>query len=509
MAVTSFCNKEFRARELYIEYEGTHQEVSDMGLSRRDFMAGIGRGALGLTAASLLPEYVFASEGRKPNIVFILVDDMGWRDTSAYGSRFYETPNVEKLASQGMKFTQAYAACPVCSPTRASIMTGKYPARLHLTDWIPGHKFPYAKLKPAVFLDHLPLEETTIAEELKKLGYATASIGKWHLGGEPFYPDKQGFDINIAGCDKGSTPSHFDPYKIPTLPDRKEGEYLADRLTDEALGFIEKNKDKPFFLYLPHYAVHTPIQAKKEVTAKYQAKIKPDDPQNRPDYAAMVQSVDDSVGRVMAKLDELGLANNTIVFFNSDNGGLCVPKVTSNAPLREGKGTMYEGGVREPLIIRWTGKVKPGSICDTPVISTDYYSTILDVAKDSPKPSRTVDGMSIVPLLTQKGALHRKAIYWHYPHYHPGGTSPAGAIRSGDWKLIEYFEDGRLELYNLKDDLSETTDLSAKMPDKVQELHKMLMDWRKSVDAVVPTPNPDYDPARERERPKAPVVSEQ
>ena len=483
--------------------EGISYEEQDMNhMSRRDFVAGIGKGALGLASLALLEGAGWAAPDRKPNIVFILIDDMGWRDTAVYGSRFYETPNIDKLASQGMRFTNAYAACPVCSPTRASIMTGKYPARLHLTDWIPGHKFPYAKLKPAEFHMELPLSETTIAEELKRLGYATASIGKWHLGKEPFYPDKQGFDINIAGCNKGSTPSHFDPYKIPTLPTRKEGEYLADRLTDEALGFIEKNKDRPFFLYLPHYAVHTPIQAKKEITAKYQAKVKPDDPQNRPDYAAMVQSVDESIGRVMAKLDELGIADNTIVFFNSDNGGVHITKITSNAPLREGKGTMYEGGIREPLIIRWPRKVKPGSLCDTPVVSTDYYSTILNVAKDSPVSARTVDGMSLMPLITQTGAPDRKAIYWHYPHYHPGGTSPAGAVRYGDWKLIEYFEDGRLELYNLKDDLSETTNLSAQMPDMTAKLHKMLLDWRTSVNAVMPTPNPDYNPARERERPK-------
>ena len=470
-------------------------------LTRRGFISGVGRGALGFAAASVLPGMALADK-RKPNIVFILVDDMGWRDTAVYGSRFYETPNIDRLASQGMRFTQAYAACPVCSPTRASIMTGKYPARLHLTDWIPGHKFPWAKLKPAEMHMELPLGEVTIAEELKKLGYATASIGKWHLGGEQFYPTKQGFDINVGGCSKGSTPSHFDPYKIPTLPDRKEGEYLADRLTDEALSFIEKNKDRPFFLYLPHYAVHTPIQAKKDVTEKYKAKIRPDDPQNRPDYAAMVQSVDDSVGRVMSKLDELGIADNTIIFFTSDNGGVSISKITSNAPLREGKGTMYEGGIREPLIVRWPGKVKPGSLCETPVISTDHYSTILDIVKGSRKPSHTADGMSIVPLLTRAGVSNRKALYWHYPHYHPGGASPAGAVRCGDWKLIEYFEDGHLELYDLKNDLSETTDLASKMPEKAAELRKMLADWRRSVDAVMPTPNPAYDPARERERPK-------
>lgn len=472
-------------------------------ITRRDFISGIGRGALGLAAAGLLPERAFGgSDQRKPNVIFILIDDMGWRDTGCYGSTFYRTPSIDRLSRQGMKFTQAYAACPVCSPTRASIMTGKYPARLHLTDWIAGHKFPYAKLKPAEFHLELPLDEITIAEALKPAGYATASIGKWHLGKEPFFPDKQGFDVNIGGTHQGSTPSHFDPYRLSTLPRREDGEYLADRLTEEAEGFIEKNRDRPFFLYLAHYAVHTPLMAKQEKIAKYQARSRPTNKQNNAVYAAMVESVDESVGRIMAKLDELGLADDTVIFFMSDNGGVHISKITSNAPLRAGKGTMYEGGIREPMIVRWPGKIKPGSRCEEPVVSTDFFPTILDMAGIRMKPDQAPDGLSLMPLLTQTGSLPRDTIYWHYPHYHPGGTSPAGAIRCGDWKLIEYFEDGHVELYDLKNDLSETTDLAAQMPDKAEQLRAMLAEWRKSVDAPMPSPNPDYDPARERERPR-------
>ena len=434
---------------------------------------------------------------RKPNIIFILIDDMGWRDTGVYGSTFYETPNIDKLAGQGMLFTNAYASCPVCSPTRASILTGKYPARLRITDWIPGHRFPFARLKPAEMHNELPLEETTLAGALKSLGYVSASIGKWHLGKEPFYPDKHGFDINIGGTYQGQQPSYFDPYQIPTLPDRRDGEYLTDRLTDEALSFMEENRDRPFFLYLSHYAVHTPLQGKEKVVEKYKAKVRPEEEQNNPTYGAVVEAVDDSVGRIMTKLDELKLADDTVIIFTSDNGGLSW--VTSNAPLREGKGTLYEGGIREPLIVRWPGMVKPGSACDEVVTSTDFYSTILSMCGPE-VPADTPDGMNIMPLLTQTGTLDRRAIYWHYPHYHPCGASPGGMIRYGDWKLIEYFEDGRLELYDLKYDLSETTDLAAEMPDKAEQLRAMLADWRKSVDAPMPSPNPDYDPAKERQR---------
>jgi len=438
----------------------------------------------------------------KYNFVFILIDDMGWTDVACFGSKFYETPNIDRLAAQGMRFTNAYAACPVCSPTRASIMTGRYPARLHVTDWIPGHERPFAKLRIPDWTKHLPLDEETIAEALKPAGYATASIGKWHLGKPEYWPEHQGFDVNFAGTDQGQPPSYFAPYKIQTIPSAPDGEYLTDRLADEAVKFIDANKDRPFLLYLPHYAVHMPLMAKKDMIAKYQAKAKPENPQHNATYAAMIESVDQCVGRVCETLDKLGLADRTIVFFMSDNGG--VLNVTSNAPLRAGKGTMYEGGIREPLIVRWPGVVKPGTTCDTVVTSVDFFPTILDIAAErvvmDPLHPRLLDGVSLKPLLNRSGTLDREAVYWHYPHYH--NTTPAGAIRAGDFKLIEYFEDNHVELYNLKDDLSETKDLAAAMPEKAEELRKKLAAWRQKVGAQMPTPNPDYDPEKDR-RPAA------
>ena len=421
-----------------------------------------------------------------PNIVFVLIDDMGWTDAQCFGSRVYETPHIDKLASQGMKFTQAYAACNVCSPTRASILTGRSPARLHITDWIPGHVSPKDKMRVPDWTMHLPLEEITLARALKSAGYSSASIGKWHLGGPEFYPDKHGFDINIAGTDKGQPPSYFYPYRIPTLTGGKEGEYITDRLTDEAIAFMEKNKGRPFFIYLAHFAVHTPLQAKKEVIDKYKAKIKPGDLQRNAIYAAMVEGVDDSVGRIAAKLDELKLSDNTILVFFSDNGGLVLNNTTDNSPLRAGKGTGYEGGVRVPMIVRWPGKVRPGSECTVPVISMDFFPTLCEAAGVKPDPARPLDGVSLMPLLTGTGGIQRDALYWHYPHYHPGGATPHSAVRAGDFKLIEYFEDGRLELYNLKDDLSEKENLAAKMPEKAQELHKLLIEYRKAMGAQMP-----------------------
>jgi len=464
--------------------------------TRREFLrrAAGGLGALALMGSRALPglaEAIATAGGKKPNFVFFLVDDLGWRDVGCYGTKFYETPHIDRLAAEGMRFTDAYAACPVCSPTRASILTGKYPARLHLTDWIAGHNQPNAKLRIPDWTKYLPLEEVTIAEALKPAGYATASIGKWHLGGEPYYPDKQGFDLNVGGTAKGQPPRYFSPYSIPTLADGPKGEYLTDRLADEAEKFIEQNRDRPFFLYLPHFAVHTPIQGKEEITAKYAAKP-PDGDQKNATYAAMIESVDESVGCVMKKLDALGLADRTVVFFMSDNGGLA--GVTSNAPLRAGKGTLYEGGIREPMIIKWPGVVRSGTTASTPVTSTDFYPTILEMAGLPLKPEQHVDGLSLVPLLKESGPLRRDTLYWHYPHYHR--TTPAGALRHGDWKLIEYFEDGHVELYNLKEDLSETKDLAAAMPEKTHELQKMLAEWRRSVGAQMPATNPNYKPAK-------------
>ena len=439
---------------------------------------------------------VSVSAARPPNFIFILADDLGWTDLGCQGSPFFETPNLDRLARDGMRFTQAYSACTVCSPTRASILTGQYPARLHITDWIAGHVRPYAQLKVPDWTMHLPLETWNLARALKPAGYATASIGKWHLGKESFYPDRQGFDVNLAGCDRGQPPSYFSPYKIPTLPDGPVGEFLTDRECAEALKWIERNRDQRFFLYLPHHAVHTPLMGKTNVVARYKAKARPDAPPRNPIYAALVESVDDSVGRIRQKLDELRLADDTVIFFTSDNGGLVLNNITSNRPLRAGKGSAYEGGVRVPLIVRWPGVIKPGSVCEAPIISVDYFPTMLEIAGLNTPAGHAVDGESLVPLLRPSGGLKRDAIYWHYPHYHPGGATPYSAIRQGDWKLIEFFEDNHLELYHLKDDIGETSDLAAKMPDKAAELRHKLHAWRKKIGAQLPTPNRDHDPAR-------------
>jgi arylsulfatase A-like enzyme len=472
-------------------------------LTRRAMLRMMGAGTLGLGAAALavragrtMAEAPPAAQ-KKLNFVFFLIDDMGWMDLACQGSKFYETPNIDRLASQGMRFTNAYAACPVCSPTRASVMTGRYPARLHLTDWIAGHNRPNAKLRIPDWTQHLALEEITIAEALKPAGYATASIGKWHLGGPEYWPEKQGFDVNFAGTNQGQPPNYFAPYKIQTIPSAPDGEYLTDRLAEEACKFIDANKGRPFFVYLPHYAVHGPLMAKKEMIEKYKAKADPASGQKNAVYAAMIQSVDESVGKVCAKLDELGLADRTVVIFMSDNGG--VAGTTSNTPLRAGKGTLYEGGIREPLIVRWPGAVKPGTTSDEVVISVDFFPTILEMAGVAPDPKLVLDGISLVPVLKQAGKLTREAVYWHYPHYH--NTTPGGIIRAGDWKLIEYFEDNRVELYNLREDLGETKDLAATSPEKAAGLRKKLADWRTSVGAQMPTPNPDYDPEKNKAGP--------
>jgi arylsulfatase A len=443
-----------------------------------------------------------AERRRPPNIVFILADDLGWTDLGCFGSSFYQTPNIDRLAQQGIRFTSAYAACPVCSPTRASILTGKYPARLHLTDWIPGRTPPGVKMRPPDWTPYLPLKEVTIAEALQPAGYISASIGKWHLGGEEYYPEKQGFDVNFGGCDLGATPTYFYPYKIPNIASGKSGEYLTDRLTDEALAFIEKAKSRPCFLYLAHYAVHTPIEAKPEMAAPYRNRIRAGQSHSHAEYAAMIQSVDESVGRVMRRLEELKIANDTIVIFNSDNGGVVGRRhITSNEPLREEKATLYEGGIRVPLIVRWPGVVQSDTISDAPVISTDFFPTILEMS-GAPAPARgAVDGVSLVPLLRQRGGLQRSSIYWHYPHYNfhqpliP--TRPCGAIRKGDFKLIEFYEDGFVELYNLREDIGERRNLARSLPDKAAELRRDLDTWRKSVGAQMPSPAPEnYDPAK-------------
>lgn len=449
----------------------------------------------------------------RTNVVFILADDLGWADTGCYGSTFYQTPNLDRLAKQGMRFTDAYAACNVCTPTRASIMTGKFPARLHITDWLPGRpNRPDQKLNRPKFQMFLPLEEVTLAEALKEGGYQTAFIGKWHLGESTnYWPEHQGFDCNIGGCSLGHPPSYFSPYHIPNLSDGPKGEYLNKRLTDEALRFLESaaKNEHPFLLYFAHYAVHTPLQARSEVVEKYQekaGKLPSTTPefltdhgrrvrqvQNHPVYGAMVDSLDESVGRVLNKLKELGMETNTIVIFTSDNGGLSTAEgtPTSNLPLRTGKGWGYEGGVREPLIIRWPGVTESGSVSRGQVISTDYYPTILQMLGLPLRPRQHMDGESIVPLL-KGGVLSERPLFWHYPHYSNQGGSPHGAVRLGDYKLIEWYEDMRVELYNLKDDAGEHHDLTGENPSKARELVKLLHDWRRQVKAQMPTPNPNY-----------------
>ena len=436
----------------------------------------------------------------KLNFVFILIDDLGWKDVGCYGSSFYKTPHIDRLASQGVRFTAAYAAGPVCSPTRASILTGMHPARLHLTDWLPGRQDrPSQRLLKPEIERHVPLEQVTLAEALKPAGYVSGSIGKWHLGGRGFLPQDQGFDLNIAGDESGSPMSYFAPFRsgartMPGLEQSRAGEYLTDRLTDEAEKFIETNRARPFFLYLSHYAVHIPLKAREQLIQKYAAE-RAEGPQTNAIYAAMMESVDESVGRVLRKLDELQLSERTVVIFTSDNGGLSVVEgpntpSTSNSPLRDGKGYLSEGGIRVPLIVRWPGAVRPGGVVDTPVSSVDFFPTLLEIA--GVKPTRAVDGLSLASLLRQSAPLQRDALFWHYPHYSNQGGKPSGAVREGDFKLIQFYEDGRLELYNLRTDLEEKTNLVATMPEKASALRTRLEQWRKAQNAQMMEPNPDY-----------------
>lgn len=456
---------------------------------------------------------------QRPNFVVFLIDDLGWTDLGCYGSDLYQTPAIDQLARDGLRFTNAYAACTVCSPTRAALMTGKYPARLRVTDWIPGHVHPYAKLRVPNWTMRLEHRHTTVAEALKAAGYKTAHVGKWHLmppSGPDMWsydPTHHGFDINIGGNQWGSPGSYFHPYARPDGSQRVEplppggqaGEYLTDRLTDEAIRILREWKTGPFFLYFAHYAVHTPLQAKKPDIDRFQGLIWPTMRHKNPTYAAMIWSVDQSVGRIRRVLEELGLADQTVIIFTSDNGGLNrrgSGDPTDNAPLREGKGTAYEGGVRVPTIISWPGVTARNATSDVPIITMDLYPTILELA-GVPLPNKDkaeIDGLSLVPILKDpKAQLSREALYWHYPHYHTMGATPYSAIRAGDWRLIEFFEDGHAELYNLRQDIGETRDLSHQYPDKVKELRSKLQAWRKAVGAQLPTPNPQHDPKRASE----------
>lgn len=439
-----------------------------------------------------------------PNVIIFLVDDLGWTDVGCYGSDLYETPNIDQLALNGVKFTNAYSACTVCSPTRAAIMTGKYPARLHLTDWIEGSINEYAKVQVPDWQKYLPLEEETIAEYLKEKGYKTGHVGKWHLGEDStYYPQYQGFDVNIAGYSKGSPPSYFYPYvrkgraPIPYLEGGEEGEYLTDRLTDEAVAFIKENQSQPFFLNFDHYSVHTPIQGKDSLTRYYKGKIKEGMKHDNAEYAAMVSSTDQSLGRIVNTLDSLSLMENTIIFFTSDNGGLILWDITSNAPLRSGKGSPYEGGTRVPMIVKPVRDYQAGVVVDAPVISMDIFATIRDLLDEDESNQTYQDGKSMLPLLTQQeDTLQREALYWHYPHHHEGGSQPHSTIRQHNYKLIEFHEDGHLELYNLAEDIEETYDLSTEKKELTEEMYQKLKTWREKIGAQMPDPNPAYDSLR-------------
>lgn len=508
-----------------------------------------------------------AVDQNKPNIVFILADDLGWRDTGCYGSSFYETPNIDRLATEGIRFTNAYAACHVCSPTRASIITGEYPARLNLTDWLPGRKdYPFQRLKNVEINQHLPYGKDPLPKIMKDNGYHTAIFGKWHLGEDSASIFRQGFDMHIPDWNKGwPNGTYFSPFGMKGLEGGKKGEYLTDRLTDEAIKYIEDNQDHPFFIYLAHFAVHDPIQGRGDLVVKYEQKLNktkkpagppyilegnpdaPDNPsreqldkflkddeyagfsqlpmqtvkikqhQDNVQFAAMVESLDESVGRILQKLKELGIENKTIVIFFSDNGGMSAANFgnpdrkispckldkafsTSNLPLRGGKGWLYEGGIREPLIIKWPGHTKAGTTTDVPVISTDFYSTILDMIGSTTLQhgDNGADGTSLVPLLNNQAPgdnLKDRALYWHFPHYsNHGMQSPGGAIRYGDFKLLEYFENNTVQLFNLKEDPEEHHDLTDSKPEKADQLRSMLHQWREDVGARMMPPNPEYKP---------------
>jgi len=451
--------------------------------------------ALGLVLPAL------SSALAKPNIVLIYIDDYGWRDVGFNGTKFYETPNADRIAREGMIFRSAYSNGPNCAPSRACLMSGLYSPRhgIYTVANSDRGKASLRKIIPTKNTTVLADEFVTMAEALKMGGYTTATMGKWHLGKDP---TTQGFDINIAGREWGSPSGggYHSPYKYPNLENRQKGEYLTDRLGSEAAKFIEAHKNKPFFLYLTHYAVHTPIQAKPELTSKYQKKPTVDQ-QTNAKYAAMIESMDDSVGTVLETLDRLKLADNTIVVFYSDNGGHA--GATSNAPLRGSKGMLYEGGIRVPMAVRWPGVAKAGSVCEEPVIGIDLYPTLLEATKTKRPAKAQLDGTSLVPLLKDAQArLFRPALYWHFPAYLQGSTrrhgpfrtTPAGAVRMGDWKLIEYFDDGTLELYNLVNDIGETGNLAKQQPKKTARLHAMLKAWRRATDAPVPTEmNPRFD----------------
>lgn len=455
---------------------------------------------------------------KKPNIVMILIDDMGWRDLQCFGSTFYETPNIDALAAEGTVFTQAYASCPVCSPSRASLMTGKYPARVGLTHYIGGHD--WGKLMEVPYVDHLPLEEYTLPKALRDAGYHTWSVGKWHLGEKEYYPEHQGFEVNVGGCSWGHPhDGYFAPWGIENLPsDVPEGTFLTDYLTDRAVELIQNKDDAPFFLYWSHYAVHTPIQAKPEDLARFEEKsrrMKLDQVnpyvegehfpcwhkrkervlrrlvQSDVPYAALIWNLDQNVGRLVQALKDCGEYENTIIVFTSDNGGLATAEgsPTCNAPLSEGKGWGYEGGVRVPLIVAGPG-IAAHRWCDSPTTTPDWYPTFLELAGLPPQPQQHQDGVSIAPLLRGE-TMEERPLFWHYPHYGNQGGQPMAAVRRGNYKLLKFFEDNHTELYDLSQDIGESFNLAEELPNLANELETLLDAWIQEVGGIVPQPNPD------------------
>jgi arylsulfatase A-like enzyme len=461
------------------------------------------------------------ASARPPNVVFILADDLGWSDVGCYGADLHETPNIDRLAREGVRFTQAYAM-PVCSPSRASILTGRHAARLHLTIWREGalgvpHDQP---LVPPPTIADLPSSEVTIAEVLKGAGFLTFHVGKWHLGDAAHSPETQGFDLNIGGTHWGAPAAYFYPFRGPSgsagefryVPGLlgKPGDFLDDRLTDEALKLIGEAGDRPFFLNLCFHVPHTPIEGKAPLVEHYRGKLKSGLHHQNPGYAAMVQTADDNVGRILAELDQRKLTDQTLVIFASDNGGYLGTNrglvVTDNAPLRSGKGSVYEGGIRVPLIVRLPGLTARGETCAEPVMCTDFFPTIVELCAGGhaqPAPAGPLDGLSLVPLLKQpQSHLQRDALFFHYPHYyHAPPTTPVSAVRLGDWKLVEFFQDNHVELYSLRDDPGEHHDLAAAQPERATQLRTRLHDWWKEVGAQLPQPNPGCRPKPQKASP--------
>ena len=459
---------------------------------------------------------VAQAQQERMNFVFFLVDDLGWADVGCFGSSFHETPNIDRLSASGMRFSRGYAACPVCSPTRASILTGKHPVRVDITDWIPGMRVPLERKPKFLHIDdreNLALEEETIAERLKAGGYKTFFAGKWHLGEEGHWPTDQGFDFNIGGNSRGSPPGgYYAPWKNPALRAQSEDEYLTERLTDESCRFLEQMSEakEPFFLYLSYYNVHTPITPYRKFEQHFEAKAKEQfltgtpelkersgvsrGRQDNPAFASMVSAVDESVGSVLKRLRELKLHKNTAVIFFSDNGGLCTkpkPGPTCNLPLRSGKGWLYEGGVREPTILFVPGLTKAGSVCEEPIVSMDFFPTIAKLAGLDQQHDQQLDGVDITPLLGGR-SIEPRSLYWHYPHYHGSTWSPGASIVKGDWKLIEFYEHEDVELYKLKTDMGEQQNLASKNPELVEELRHELREWQQASGAKMPVLNPAW-----------------